>query len=91
MLLKELMGFNYIFVGQVSKGKQLLEEVKGFIPDYAVTKDSMAEDYLLGNADADAIKTIFIHVDETRESIPKKRNALADTVNHHRLFSCRHF
>lgn len=80
MLLKELMGFNYLFVGNEEQGKKLLAEVKDYLPDYAVSKDSMAEDYLIGNIDAESIKTIFMRVDESRESIIKKRDALAQAV-----------
>lgn len=79
-LLKELSGFNYIFVGQTEKGKQLLSEIKDEIPDHAVSKDTMAEDYLLGKADAEAIQAIFMHVDETQESIIKKREALNQSL-----------
>jgi regulator of sirC expression with transglutaminase-like and TPR domain len=80
-LLKELMGFNYIFVGNDEKGKQLLNEIRNDLPDFAVSKDSMVEDYLLGKTDAEAVKAIFMHVDETRESILEKREALTNAVN----------
>lgn len=80
MLLKELMGFNYLFVGKDDQGNQLLAEVKDYLPDYAVSKDCMAEDYLTEKTDAESIKTIFMRVDETRESIIKKRDALAQAV-----------
>src|SRR5205085_9744349 len=42
--------------------------------------DTMAEDYLLGNANAEAIKTIFMHVDETRDSIIEKKKALEEVT-----------
>lgn len=80
MLLKELLGFNFLFVGDIDKGKKLLEEVRDYLPDYAVSKDSMAEDYLTGKADEKAIKAIFMHVDETRESVIKKRDALEQAL-----------
>lgn len=76
MLLKELSGFNYLFLENIGKGKQLLNEVKDYLPDYAITKDTMAEDYLQGKADSEAIKAIFMHVDKTQESIIKKRDML---------------
>lgn len=76
MLLKELLGFNYIFVEDLEKGVELLRDVKDHIPDYAITKDSMAEDYLNGQVDAEGIKAIFMRVDETRDSIIAKKNAL---------------
>lgn len=86
ILLKELMGFNYIFLGKNERGLSLLEEIKDYLPDYAVTKDTMAEDYLTGKADANAIKAILMHVDETRESIIKKRDRLIEVVQKYPLF-----
>lgn len=76
MLLKELMGFNYLFVGEKEKGRKLLEEVKDYLPDHAVSKDTMAEDFLNNHADEEAIQAVLMHVDETRESIINKRDAL---------------
>lgn len=80
MLLKELMGFNYVFTGEIEKGKQLLFEVKDHLPDYAVSNDKMPIDFLNEKADAECIKTIFMRVDEKRESILKKRDALINIL-----------
>ena len=80
MLLKEMMGFNYLFVGDVEKGKKLLKSVERYIPSYAVSKNTLAEDYLTGAVDIEGIKTIFQEVDETRDSILEKKDALLETV-----------
>lgn len=85
-LLKELMGFNYLFVNKSDQGIQLLNEIKDDLPDFAVSKDTMAEDYLTGNVDADGIKVIFMRVDETRASIIKKRDALQLTIQKYPRF-----
>lgn len=85
-LLKELLGFNYLFMGEVSKGNQLLEEVKNDLPDHAVSKETMVEDFLEGKADLDAIKAIFMYVDETRDSIIKKRKALEEVIQKYPAF-----
>lgn len=78
--LIELMAFQYLFTGKSEEGIKLLKLVEDYIPDHSVTGDSMAADFLCGEADIDSIKAIFRHVDETRESILEKRNALQQVL-----------
>lgn len=85
-LLKELMAYNYLFVGNKEEGKKLLELVKDHVPDHAITKQNVAEDYLNGNVDAEGIKALFMHVDETRQSILEKRTALEKAVEKYPRF-----
>ena len=80
-LLMELMGYNYLFAGEMDKGNAFLESVKNHVPDYAVTKDSMAEDYLNHHVDIEGLKTFFLPVDETRESILEKKKSLEEVVS----------
>lgn len=77
-LLKELMGYNFLFVGDLDRGTALLKEIKDHKPTYSIKRDTVTEDFLNGYADAEAIKTIFMHVDEKRDSILQKRDALLD-------------
>jgi tetratricopeptide (TPR) repeat protein len=76
MLLKELMAYHYLFIGKTDEGKRLLQEVNGYISDCEVTAGTLPDDYLSGKVDEEGIRTIFISVDETRESIVKKREAI---------------
>ncbi|MEC7838931.1 MAG: transglutaminase family protein [Chlamydiota bacterium] len=76
MLLKEFMGYNYLLNGEKNKGLALLKEVNGHVPDYAVCGEILSEDLLSGNADADCICAMYMHVDETRSSVLKKKEAL---------------
>lgn len=85
-LLKELMAYNYLFVGNKEKGEELLELVKDHLPDYAITKQNIAEDYLKGYVDAEGIKALFMQVDENRESILKKKEALEQTIQKYPQF-----
>jgi tetratricopeptide (TPR) repeat protein len=85
-LLKELMGFNYLFVGQENEAQQMLVQIKDHIPDFSLTKSSTVEDYLNGKADAECIKTIFLRVDENRESVIKKKEALEEILKRHPQF-----
>ncbi len=85
-LLKELMGYSLLLTGHLEKGKKLIEEIKDIIPDYAIVKNTMAEDYLQGKVDAKGIAVIFTKVDEDRQSILVKKQALEQTLEHYPLF-----
>lgn len=50
--------------------------MKDYIPEYAVSRHTIAEDYLNGKVDIEGIKAIFKHVDEKRESILEKKAEL---------------
>ena len=86
MLLKELMGYTYLFVGKLEEGKQLLKEVQYHVPEYAVIQETIAEDYLNGHVDVDGIKPLFMHVDENRESILKKKNQIEKVLKKYPRF-----
>ncbi len=75
-LLKMLLGYNYLFVGKVRQGKKLLREIRDLTFDYAVSKETGPEDFLRGRATIEGLKTLFIHVDETRASILDKQKKL---------------
>lgn len=85
-LLKELMGFSYLLSGKVDAGKALLQEVAGTVQDHQVSRDTLAEDYLNGNVDAEGIQKIFIHVDEKRESVLEKQKSLQETLSKYPKF-----
>lgn len=86
MLLKELMGYTHLLVGNFDEGKKLLQEVQYHVPEYAVSRDTMAEDYLNGKVDAEGIKALFVYVDETRASILKKRQILEKAIEKYPTF-----
>lgn len=80
MLVKELMGICCILAGEDMRGRRLLQQTAGHLPDYAVSGSTTADDYLAGAADAEALATILMHVDETRESILTKQKTLQTTI-----------
>ena len=75
-LLKMLLGMNYLFTGQTTKGKKLLKEIEGVCFEGAISPESMPEDFLKGNIDIDGIKAVFLPVDENRTSILEKQEQL---------------
>lgn len=92
LLLKELMGFNHLFVGNIDQGNALLEEVYktgGSHDQYA--QRTVVEDYLNGKVDPEGIQTLFIHVDEKRESLLTKKNALEEVVKKWPEFKAGYF
>lgn len=80
MLLKEFMALNYLLAGHKEQGTALLHQIKDHVHDYAVTKDTTADDYLNGKVDETGLKSVFMHVDENRESLLKKKEALLKTI-----------
>jgi len=80
IFLDGLLGFNYLYVGDLEKGKKLLKEVVKSPLKHTLFRETTAEDYLNGKVDIKGIETIYMHVDETRESILVKQKALNDTL-----------
>lgn len=80
-LLNMFLGLNYLFVGREKEGRQLLEKIRGVIPDHAISADSVVEDYLSHRMDPKAIQAIYSKVDETRASILEKQKHLEQVVS----------
>lgn len=94
LLLQELMGFNYLFVGEKEKGDALIRKVyeaKGADADAQLSDTTVLEDYLNGKVDADGIRAIFLHVDETRESLLNKKKKLEESLQKWPSFRAGHF
>lgn len=85
-LLKEFMGFILLLTGHREKGEKMLQEIKDFVPEYAIVKNTMAEDYLEGYVDAKGIAAIFTRVDEDRQSILAKKQILEETLKRYPRF-----
>lgn len=85
-VLKELMGYILLLTGHREEGEEKLRAVKDYLPDYAIVKHTMAEDYFLGNIDAEGIGAIFKKVDEDRQSILAKRELLETTLKKYPRF-----
>lgn len=79
-LLKMFLGYNYLFIGKEAAGSALLKEIKNHTLDHAVSRDPTPEDYLNGKVGAEGIKSLFVHVDETRESILTKQKEIEDML-----------
>src|SRR5690606_35342480 len=79
-LLIKFMGLNTLLKGDIEHGKELLQQVVNYLPEEAVSKDTIAEDFLNGHIGIDGIKAIFMHVDENRESILDKCKAIEAAV-----------
>lgn len=85
-LLNMFLGFNYIFAGNEKRGREILQKIRGVLPDTAVSGDTVIEDFLSGYADADALLAIFSEVDETRASILEKQKKLEEVTKKHPKF-----
>lgn len=76
----ELYAFTLLLTGEKERGVQLLESLKNQISEDAIYREPLSEDYLLGNIDESGIEAMFIHVDEERASLEKKRDTLKEIV-----------
>jgi len=75
-LTESLLAFNYLLSGEKKKGEALLKKIKDVRCEGSILKNTLIEDYLLGNCDEKGIALIYDQVDESRESILKKQGAL---------------
>lgn len=80
MLLKELMGYSYLFVGDFENGNRLLEEVRYHLPETSVSPSTSPDDYLSGRVDVEGLKAVFQPVDENRASIIEKKDEILATL-----------
>jgi tetratricopeptide (TPR) repeat protein len=85
-LLKELMGYILMLTGHQEEGEKLIRAIKDVIPDYAITKSTIAEDYLKGVVDAKGISVIFNRIDEDRQSVLTKKQALEEVLERYPHF-----
>lgn len=85
-LLVELMGLCAAAQGNDKEGRLWLERVKDSVADHLVVRSSTVDDYLNGKVDARGIRAIFLPVDDTRETIIKKQQALQEVLSSHPQF-----
>lgn len=91
MLLRELMGYMYILNGDEQKGKQYLAATVDYVHDYAVSGETLSKDVYQGYVGADGIKALFMHVDEKRDSVLKKKEALEKVLEESPNFRTGYF
>lgn len=90
-LLKDLMGYTHLFLGHIDEGKILLKEALKMPDSKLFHQENMALDFLDGKVDVEGIKTIFLPVDETRESIAKKKEEIEGVIKKFPEFSAGYF
>ncbi len=79
-LINELLGFSYLLIGEEEKGRALLKEVAGAVHEGSIAIESRPIDYLNGKINLEGIRAIFLEVDEGRESILRKQEALSNVL-----------
>ncbi|MBS3904595.1 MAG: tetratricopeptide repeat protein [Simkania sp.] len=85
-LLQMLLGLNYLFVGQIQKGRELLTPLKALTFDFSVSPETIPSDYLEGKTNVDGIKAVFTHVDETRDSVLHKLATMEKVIDKYPRF-----
>ncbi len=74
--LQMLLGLSYLFCGNFLKGRKCFEAIKGKIFEGEICPESIPEDFLKGEVSVNALKAIFLSVDDNRESILSKQKEL---------------
>lgn len=87
MQLKALLGFAYLLQGEKETGENLVNSIRNHLPEHAVSKDTMADEYLNGLVGIEGLKAVFKSVDENRSSIIEKKNALEAILKDHPKFA----
>ncbi|HEV8052536.1 MAG TPA: hypothetical protein VGP47_08575, partial [Parachlamydiaceae bacterium] len=90
-LLSGFLAFIYLLEDQPEVATPLLEEIRDYIPDYAISKETIPEDYLNGDVSKEGIQAVFMRVNETRESLIAKRDALQDVLKKYPRFRDGYF
>ncbi|MBA3603638.1 MAG: hypothetical protein H0W50_08355 [Parachlamydiaceae bacterium] len=80
-LIDELMGTCSILCGKVDEGKRLLQKTLISPSKHQIGKNPNCEDYLNGYADANALKSLFLHTEDNHESIQGKQKVLQEIIS----------
>jgi tetratricopeptide (TPR) repeat protein len=84
--LIELKGCCALILGEEELSRNLLKQVIGCLPEYAVSRHTIAQDYFSNAVGADGIKSLYIPVDETRASLLAKKEKLQEIVKKYPRF-----
>lgn len=79
-LMMGFMSFIYLILDRPEEARPLLAQIVYDLPDYAISKETIPEDYLNGNVSKEGIQAVFMRVDETRDSLIAKRDALQEVL-----------
>jgi hypothetical protein len=85
-LIDMFLGFQHLFLGEKEEALKLFERVKLSPDPHTVHQNTIVEDYLNGNVDEEGIRTVFLHVDENRESIITKQHQIEKVLEQHPKF-----
>jgi regulator of sirC expression with transglutaminase-like and TPR domain len=75
-LVQEMLGFHYLLAGQKEEGIALLKTLCGRKSIDTIAADVLLEDVLKEEGDTQGLQAILLAVDETRESVLRKKDAL---------------
>lgn len=75
-LLDKLYGITLIITGNEKEGRKQLEAARAHPSSHDLFQGNLIDEYLSGNLSTEALSGIFSEVDDTRESILKKKEEL---------------
>lgn len=84
--LVAFMGIIHLLNDNENAAKPLLMQIVDFIHDDNVSKETLAEDYFNEAVGIDGVKAVFIRVNETRQSLLEKKQALEEALKKYPRF-----
>ena len=79
-LVKELLAYNYLIVGDLEKGKKLLQELLLKQETKPMESYRLAEYFLSGKVDIDGIKATFEKTEKARSTLESKRKKIEESL-----------
>ncbi len=85
-LLLTFMAYNHLFLGEIKEGKALFKKIKEHPVEDALYPDTIIDDFLAKNIDAKGIQIVYKEVDERRESVLEKQEAIQKVLKSYPKF-----
>ncbi len=79
-MAKTLLAYSLFLTGADAEANTLLKEAINLQEPYLISQNCLAEDIYYKRVDKESLKPFFLYVDETRESIEQKKEALTASI-----------
>ena len=79
-MLKTLYAATLILSGSDRQAEVHIKEAQKLKEEYLISENSLTDDLLHKRVDKEGLRAFFLYVDETRESVMKKKEALENAI-----------
>ncbi len=85
-LIQKFLGYTYLFLGKKQEALPLLKKTQNTPSPYMIYSDHITEDFLENQVDEKGIEVVLSQVEETKESLLQKQEALSQVLQKYPLF-----